>query len=166
MKRSRRLQVIFCLSVFAGIVPGVLTAQSNPAAAPSTSFRGTSGSQTTPAADEVTMAGTIEQVVASNTPGRPRGLQLVLAGPQGMINASLGPYLSTDVKESLAAGQHLEVTGVTHTWNGQSYFLVRDFTLGGHHVTVRNEKGFLIHPQKPGITRTRQSQTVTKGENQ
>lgn len=166
MKRSRRLQVIFCLSIFAGIVPGVATAQSNPAAAPATSFRGTSTSQTTPAADEVTMAGTIQQVVADHTSGRPRGLQLVLAGPQGIINASFGPYLSTDVKESLAAGQHLEVTGVTHTLNGQSYFLVRDFTVRGHHVTVRNEEGFLIHPQKPGITRTRQSQTVTKGENQ
>ena len=166
MKRSRRLLVIFCLSIFAGIVPGVLTAQSNPAAAPSTSFRGTSTSQAAPATDEVTVAGTVQQVVSTNTPGRPRGLQLVLAGPQAMINASLGPYLSTNVKESLAAGQHVEVTGVMHTLNGQSYFLVRDFTVGGHRVTVRNEKGFLIHPQKPGITRTRQSQTVTKGENQ
>jgi hypothetical protein len=166
MKRSRRLLVIFCLSIFAGIGRGVATAQNNPAGAPATSFRGTSASQTTPAADEVTVAGTIEQVVSTHTPGRPRGLQLVLAGPQGTINASLGPYLSTDVKESLAAGQHVEVTGVTHTGNGQGYFLVRDFTVGGHHVTVRNEKGFLIHPQKPGITRTPQSQTVTKGENQ
>jgi hypothetical protein len=165
MNRSRHLVVMFCLSVLGGIVPGVAIAQSSATVTPSTSFHGTSASQTH-ATSAVTVAGTIQQVVSTQAEGSPRGLHLVLAGPQGIIDASVGPYLASDVKESLATGKQVQIAGTTQTFNGQSYFLVRELTIGDRQITIRDENGFLVHPRAEESNRTRQNQTVTKGDNQ
>lgn len=74
----------------------------------------------------------------------------------------MGPYLTTEIQESLAAGQSVAVTGVLGTFNGHDYLLVRQLAIGDRQITIRNQKGFLVHPAN---TRARQN-TVTKGENQ
>ena len=160
MSRSRHLVVAFCLSVFGGMTARVAAAQSAAQATPSTSFRGSSGSQATAKTDEVIISGTIEEVRSAHTQESPRGLSLVLAGPQGTVNASVGPYLATDIQQSLAVGRQVKVTGVNRTYNGENYLLVRQLTIGDQKVTVRNEKGFLLHPAPSGA---RRNAMLTKG---
>lgn len=164
MNRSRHFVVMFCLSVFGGMVPSVGRAQSTAAVTSSPSFHGTSASQiqSLSAGDRLTATGTIQEVVSTHTPGSPQGIRLILSGPQGIIDASVGPYLTTEVQESLATGQSVAVNGVVGTFNGHDYLLVRQLTIGDREITIRNEKGFLVHPAN---TRTRQN-TLTKGDNQ
>jgi hypothetical protein len=94
---------------------------------------------------EIRISATIQQVVSRRVEYSPAGLHLMLAGPQGAYDASLGPYLSPDVKRSLAAGKSIEVTGAIETVRGQSYLLVRELTVNGKLITVRNERGFLLN---------------------
>jgi hypothetical protein len=161
MNTNRHLIVVFCLSAIGGIVPATAKAQSAAAVTPSTSFRGTIASQakTLAPGDEFNATGTIQEVVTTHTKGTPGGLHLIVAGPQGIIDASMGPYLAAEVQESLASGQSVSLTGVMGSFNGRDLLLVRQFTIGERQITVRNEKGFLM---QPGVNRKQQS---TKGGN-
>lgn len=162
MNRSRHLVVLFCLSVGGAMAPGLAAAQSAIMAAPS--FRGTSTGQikTLSAGDQLSATGTIQEVVSTHEPGSPRGLRLVVAGPQGVIDANVGPYLTADVQQGLAAGQPIAVNGVLGTFNGHDYLLVRQLTMGDRQITIRNARGFLVHPAS---THPRQN-AVTRGDNQ
>lgn len=165
MNRSRHLVVLFCSFALGGMVPAVGLAQSTAAVTPSTSFRGASASQikTLSPGDELAATGTIQEVVTTYSSGSPRGIRIILAGPQGIIDASVGPYLAADVQQSLATGQSVAVDGVVGTFNGHDYLLVRQMTIGDRQITIRNERGFLVHPAN---AHPRQNQIVTKGDNQ
>ena len=164
MSRNKYLVFLFCLSAFGGMVSSVASAQSTAAATSSRSFSGTTTSQSRPLSvgDELTMTGTIQDVVSNPASESPRGVHLIMAGPQGIIDACLGPYLATDVQQSLATGQSVTAYGVLATFNGQDYLLVRQLTIGDRQITLRNRTGFLVHPAK---TNTR-ANTATKGDNQ
>ncbi|MGC1414034.1 MAG: hypothetical protein WA817_02040 [Candidatus Acidiferrum sp.] len=164
MNRSRHLVFLWCLSVCGGMVPGVATAQSTTAPGSAPSFRGTSTSQSKilSTSDEVTATGTIQEVVSTFAKEGPRGIHVILTGPQGVIDASVGPYLSTEVQQSLASGQSVTAQGVLTTVNGHDYMLVRQLSIGDRQITVRNQAGFLVHPAN---THTRENGS-TKGDNQ
>jgi hypothetical protein len=168
MNNGRHLVVVFCLSVVGGILPGTAKAQSSAAVVPSSSFRGASSSKAVGLSpgDELTAVGTIEEVVSTHTQGSPRGLRVILAGPQGIIDASVGPYLAADVQESLLVGQPVTLDGVMSIVNGHHYLLVRQMTIGDRQIAVRNERGFLLHPQATGMTRARHNQNASKGDNE
>lgn len=144
MNRSRLL-VVLSLSVLWGIAPRATLAQSTASAAPSTASRAMSEGQAN--VNEITVKGTIQEVVSEPVPGRPQGLNLVLASPRGAVDVSVGPYLASDVKENLSAGQPVQIAGFVRTFNGQSYLLARELTIAGRQVTVRNEHGFLVRSQ-------------------
>lgn len=165
MNRRRHLVVLLCSFALGGMVPAIGLAQSTPAVVPSTSFRGASTNQikTLSPGDELAATGTIQEVVTTYTPGSPRGVRVILASPQGIIDASVGPYLAADVQQSLAAGESVTVDGVVGTFNGHDYLLVRQMTISDRQVTIRNERGFLVRPPN---THARQNEIVTKGDNQ
>ncbi len=167
MNRSRHLVVMFCLSVFGVILPTAANAQSSAEVAPSTSFHGTNASQSQVAskANAVTVTGTIQDVLSKRKNGTNGSLNLVLAGPQGIVNASMGPYLTSEVKTALAKGTSVQVAGLSRTINGQNYVLVQELTVGSQKVTVRNENGSLIRPQSAATASARKGHTVTKGAN-
>jgi hypothetical protein len=164
MPRTARLLAVFGLLVCIAILPGRAIAQASGAAA-STSFHATSAAGANFATEEVTLSGTIEKAIPASASGKPRALYLILSGPRGTIDANVGPYLPAKVQESLAAGQHIEVTGVSRTFNGKNHFLVRQLTVAGQQVTVRNERGFLVRPRNAGAARAAWPQTLMKGEN-
>lgn len=168
MNRSRRLLVLFCLSVFGVMLPTAGNAQSSAAVNSSTSFHGTNASQSqvTPEANVVTVTGTIQDIVSKRKTGTNGSLHLVLAGPQGIVNASMGPYLTSEVKTALAKGTSVQVAGISRTINGQNYVLVQELTFGSQKVTVRNENGSLIRPQSALTASSRKGHTVTKGANE
>ncbi len=99
-------------------------------------------------AQDVTMAGTLQQIISTRTPGTPAGIQLVAEGPQGAFTAILGPALSDQLRQALVAGAPVQVSGVREAINGQSYLLARKLTIAGSQIIIRNEHGFLVHSQQ------------------
>jgi hypothetical protein len=167
MQQSRHLVVMCCFAVFIGIIPSVASAQSTAAVVPSTSFHGINANQvqSTTSANLVTVTGTIQEVVSTRKAATSLGTRLVLAGPQGIVNASVGPYLSTEIKSSLAKGEQVVVAGTNRTINGENFLLVRNITIGNQTIAVRNENGFLIRPRNAANVRGHQGLSTTKGEN-
>lgn len=164
MNRSRSL-VVLSLSVLWGIAPSAALAQSSASAVASTSSRAMSGSQAN--VNEITVTGTIQQVISEPAPGRPQGLNLVLASPRGAVDVSVGPYLASDVKESLSTGQPVQIAGFVRTFNGQSYLLARELNIAGRQVTIRNQYGFLVHAQSRQAFPVQRSQVgLVNGGNQ
>ena len=163
MNRSRSL-VVLSLFVCWGIAPHAALAQNSASAADSTSSRATSGGQAT--VNEITVTGTIQQVVSEPAPGRPQGLNLVLTTPQGAVDVSVGPYLTSDVKDSLSTGQPVQIAGFVRTVNGQNYLLARELTIAGRQVTVRNEHGFLVRSQSRPDSAPRSQVGLVIGGNQ
>ncbi len=104
-------------------------------------------------AHEITLSGTIQSVVSHSAPGVPTGLHLLVAGPQGTVDAHLGPYVSKDVKAALENGTPVEIVGATERIHGKSYLLARELVVDGHTVTIRSKNGFLLMGQSVRASR-------------
>jgi hypothetical protein len=101
-------------------------------------------------AHEISMSGTITEVIATPEPGSPVGLHLMVAGAQGMVDAHIGPYMTEETQEALHAGTPVEMVGAMETVHGKDYFLVRQVTVGGLVVKVRSANGILLRAQSSG----------------
>lgn len=111
------------------------------------------------AAHETTLNGTIQQVVTKHTIGSPAGMHLMVAGPQGLVDAHVGPFLSKETRAALQAGMPVNIIGATTVLHGKSYFLARQLTVGDRNITVRNKRGFLAleRSNRERISRSRMS---------
>jgi len=98
------------------------------------------------AAHETTLNGTIQEVVTKRTPGSPVGMHLLVAGPEGVVDAHVGPYLTKETQEALHAGLPVQIVGAVEQLHGKSILLARQLIFGGRTVTVRNENGLLARP--------------------
>ena len=127
---------LFCLVLLAMFTQAVLAQTATP--------RFESNTLGTPTHD-VVLAGTVQKMIATHTPGEPIGIQLVAEGPQGSFTASLGLALSDHVRQTLHPGTAIRVSGVMETINGKSYLLARKLTVAGDQVIIRNQHGFLVH---------------------
>ncbi len=156
MNTGRLSVVVFSMALLLGIA-SLAAAQSSVSARTSGASQGT-----TVAPDEIDLTGSIQQVVTDPASGRPQGLHLIVASPQGIFDVSAGPYLAKDVKDSLAVGQPVQVNGVLRTFGGQAYLLAREMTVAGRQVTVRNEHGFPLHSQSP-VARSQRSHAGLNG---
>lgn len=96
---------------------------------------------------EITLTGTIQQIVSHPAAGEPFGLQLLIAGPQGTVAAHLGPYISHDTQQALQIGTPVQIVGAMATYHGKDYLLARQLIFSGRLVTVRSENGFLLQGQ-------------------
>jgi hypothetical protein len=94
---------------------------------------------------DVAVTAIIQQVNSSHASGSPAGLHLMMGTPQGSLDASVGPYLSPEIQQTLTAGQRVTVVGRVLVANSQTYLLARQVVVGDHQITVRNDHGFLIH---------------------
>jgi hypothetical protein len=115
------------------------------------------------ATSEITVAGSIQQVSSEHKLGSPSGLHLLLNSPGGVLDASVGPYLSEDVRQALSAGQQVQIVGVIQTINGHNYLLAHQLVLAGREIPIRNEHGFFIHPQSGPGNRSLPAQNELKG---
>jgi hypothetical protein len=99
----------------------------------------------------VTVLGAIRQVVPDHVVGTPAGVHILIDGPLGSFDASLGSYLPDDIRQALSNGASVQATGVVSSANGKNYLLVWQLTVAGHQVTIRNSNGFLLRPSgSPG----------------
>ena len=111
------------------------------------------------AAHEITLNGTIQEVVTRHEVGSPAGIHLLVASPQGVMDAHVGPFLSKETKESLQAGMPVRIVGAMSSLQGKNYLLARELTVGGSTVTVRSKHGLLVPVHSPRAQRTRAEKT-------
>jgi hypothetical protein len=121
-------------------------------------------------AHEITLNGTIQEVVVRQIPGSPPGTHVLVAGPEGVVDAHAGPFLSKETKDALQAGTPIEIVGATTRLNDKSYLLARQLIIGGRTITVRSKHGFLLHEYLVRATRSKpegkSEKTASQGESQ
>jgi hypothetical protein len=111
-------------------------------------------------AHEITLNGVVEDVISKRVPGSPVGTHLLIAGPQGVVDAHLGAFLPQDTRDALHAGATVEIVGAMTKINGKDYLLARQLILDGRTITIRTQRGFLLHSLP---LRAASSQTETNG---
>ncbi len=146
--------------LIAGLLSGLLFATmavSLDAHAASVSRTGRGFGPVYDAAHETTFEGTIQEVVLKHTAGSPGGMHLMVAGPQGLVDAHLGSFMSKEAKEVLQPGVPVHLVGANTTEHGKTYFLARQLTVDGKTITVRSPRGFLVlaHNQRPHVGRSK-----------
>ena len=104
-------------------------------------------------AHEITLNGTVQEVVSKRIAGSPIGMHLLVTGPQGLVDAHLGPYLTKDTQEALHTGEPVQIVGAMEKLHGTSYLLARQLIFGGRLVTVRSERGFLLRAHSSRVVR-------------
>lgn len=115
------------------------------------------------AAHEINITGTIQELVTKPTAGSPTGAHLVIAGPQGIVDAHLGHYLTQDTQKALRPGTPVQVVGAIETLHGKQVLMARQLVFAGRTVTVRSANGFLVRTK---ATRGDGSQSEVNSENE
>jgi hypothetical protein len=103
---------------------------------------------------EVTLTGTVSDVVKKPKAGMLLGTHLTLATTKGSVDAHIGSYAGRDKHlDSLAAGQSIKAVGMMMTLKQGQVFIVRTIEVnGGETLTVRNKNGFFVGPASPRYT--------------
>jgi hypothetical protein len=115
------------------------------------------------ATSEIAIAGTIQEVSSEHSPGRPAGLHLLVNSPLGVLDVSVGPYMTEEVQQALSTGQQIQGVGVIQTINGHNYLLAHQLVLAGRQIPIRNENGFLVHTHSLTGNRPQPSQSELNG---
>lgn len=161
---SKKTFVIgLCMSLLFGSFPAVVSAQSHSPAASTTSFVGAKSAKQ--AAPQVTVVGSIQEVLAESPAGAPKGFYVVVAGPQGVTSANLGPWLDSKLRKNFSVGQAIQLTGSFTSVQGQSYLLAHQVAVNNQLLTIRNENGSLAR-NPSASTNSRKKNFDVNGENQ
>jgi hypothetical protein len=160
-KRAVILSLITALFIALSAV--VLPAQTRAVSTPASGF-----GPVYDATQEITVTGTVDQVVTQHTEGSPAGMHLLVASSQGLVDAHVGPFLSEQTKSALQKGVPLQMVGAMLSLHGKDYLLVRQLTVAGRTVILRSPHGLLVRERVPGEerpARARKSQksAVTQG---
>lgn len=144
MRSTRKSKLSLALT---GILPGVLMAclaAPVTAATESQPARGVVGQYD--AAHEMTINGTVQQVITKHTVGSPAGMHLMISGNNGMVDAHVGPYLTKSMQQAVHFGLPVQVVGSMVTVRGKQMLLVRELTYGSQTIIVRNSHGLPYRP--------------------
>jgi hypothetical protein len=152
MRRSRTTKPIpISIKMTAGLLAGLLfaiLAVPLGAAQPASETRTGHGFGVVyDAAHEITFTGSVQEVVTRRMPGRPAGMHLMVVGPQGLVDAHVGPFLSREIKDALHTGTPVQLVGAMASLRGKNFLMVRELNVGGTKVIVRSEHGFLVRSQ-------------------
>jgi hypothetical protein len=106
------------------------------------------------ATHEVTLQGTIKEVVTHPPAGSPLGMHLTVATTTGTQDVHVGSYLPKHVTENLLhANAQVIVVGSSVNLAGKNIFLARQLVVGGQTIAVRSEHGALIWPKSDSNNR-------------
>ena len=114
---------------------------------------------------ETTLEGTIQRVVTKHVAGTPAGMHLMVVGPQGLVDAHLGSFLSKETTKSLQAGASVHLVGAMSVVGGKNYLLARQVTVGDQTIIVRSAHGVVAHVRDSSSARPvrRTSKTESNG---
>ena len=136
-------------------------AQNYVEAQPSTGFVGWDASKSK--SSDVAVTAIIQQVIPNHASGILAGLHLMLGTPQGVLDASVGPYITQDIQQALVAGQQVQVFGQVKTIHDQTYLLVRRLVLNGNQIIIRSDNGSLVRNRSHERTHTPSSLNSQNG---
>jgi hypothetical protein len=136
-------------------------AQNSVRSEPSSGFIGWDTSE--PKSSDVAITAIIQEVVPNHASGIPAGIHVMLGTPQGVLDASVGPYLLPDIQQALVSGKQVQVFGQVKTIHDQKYLLVRQLVLDGKPIIVRNDHGSLIRTRSQERTHTQSSSPDQNG---
>jgi hypothetical protein len=91
---------------------------------------------------DISVTGTIQQVQTTHA-----GVHLLVSSSQGLFDAHLGSNLTSDVMRQLSADQPVQIVGFMQTVNGNDWLLVRQLTIAGDTITIRNQYGSPVYPR-------------------
>ena len=153
MVSRRIILALCCISVPTQLVSAQI------AASPSTiaSFPHWNKSQ------EVTISGVLGEKSVAHSAGVPAGLHYQVQSAQGPVDASFGPFVSQDVASSLSSGESVELVGLMENIHGTSTLLVRQLTIGGRQVMVRNSQGLPVRTHATPLSSPSSSQALVNG---
>ena len=141
------VRLLACLLIM--LFPGGLFAQATPE-----SHDGQSFSLVYDVEHETTLVGTIQEIVTKHVAGSPAGMHLMVAAPQGTVDAHLGPFLSKKTKDAMVVGAPIQLVGAPVQLREKQYFMVRELSVGGSTVAIRNTNGLLVnYPASPAKAR-------------
>lgn len=155
LHRCRSITVPISVRLLSGLLFAILTVPLGAQAASESGARQGFG-PAYDAAQEITVVGTIQSVVAKPAAGSPAGMHLLVAGPQGVVDAHLGSFLSKETIAALQPGVPVQIVGATMSLQGKNYFLARQLTVGSRIVMVRSERGFLMHEHSSRMASSKQ----------
>lgn len=97
--------------------------------------------------DEVTLKGTVSNVLTKPAQGMIMGSHLLVSTSSGTVDASLGTFgLGGRDPMQVKAGEQVEMTGIMKTIKGRQVFLTRLVKADNQTYRIRNEHGFLVAP--------------------
>ncbi len=97
------------------------------------------------AAREITINGTVQEVVTKHALGTAPGVHLLVGGTDRVVDAHVGSFLSEETRAALHEGLPIQIVGSMQELNGKQFLLARQITFGGRTVTVRSRTGYLVH---------------------
>jgi len=96
---------------------------------------------------EVTLEGTVQNLVRTPAPGTIVGAHLIVSTGQGIVDAHIGDrVIAGPNAASFASGQAVKLVGIMVQFNQQNVFIVRTIQTENRTITVRNDHGFLVFP--------------------
>ncbi len=99
---------------------------------------------------EVTLTGTVSNVVKKPTAGKLVGTHLMLATSKGPVDAHIGTYPGRDKRlDSVKQGESVTAVGMMRKTKNGEVFIVRTVEKNGETLTVRNKNGFFVGPASP-----------------
>ncbi len=107
---------------------------------------------------EITINGTVQQVITKHVAGSPAGMHLMVSGAQGLVDAHVGPYMSKSAKEALHMGLPVQIVGAMETLRGKQILIVRELGYGGQTMTmsaIRMASTSPLNPRNRPIPETR-----------
>ena len=154
----RRMRRAFPVPPLAGLLAGLLLAIVTVSLSVSLNAQpaDSNGPHTSPGYDkahEITINGTIQEVVREAPAGSPVGVHLLVAGENAAVDAHLGPYLTKDTQDALQAGIPVQIVGAMERVGTKQYLLAREVIFSGRQVRVRSANGFLLPAQMPSARR-------------
>jgi hypothetical protein len=136
-KRASRKSLTFFLCVIT-VASLVILQQNNAQSSAAGSGSATKGVT----ASEITINGTIQQLQHTNA-----AVHLLVNSAQGAFDALLGSSLCAETLQSLSKDAPVQIAGTLQTINGKEYLLVRQLTIAGRTITIRNNTGFPVCAQ-------------------
>jgi hypothetical protein len=112
------------------------------------------------AAKEITIEGTIQQLVTKPIPGAILGGHLMVSTSSGIIDAQIGSFILRGPQPfAPVAGQSVRIVGVMANINRRNVFLARTIETENRTIEVRTARGFFVIPG----TENRSAQIPTTG---
>jgi hypothetical protein len=113
------------------------------------------------ATKEVTLQGTVENVLRTPSRGMLPGAHVMLATGSGIVDTHVGPFAFKGFHPlSVAPGERVSVVGVMKTIRGNEVFLARTVKVGDEEYKIRGQHGAILVPMNPAIAKVKANKTV------